>query len=184
MNGKQAGERKLNEQLRNFFANRVVEKATPEYFETMLGQVHRRLRQELVGRPRWWDRFAELFPLPVSDMRPLLVRYALPLVLFGSAAILALHHDHSASKVAFSTGGTSSLAEAASPAHWFTANQDLLRDPRGTIEPSIITPTTAPGASRASGPRGELTTKAKGRENGERSFVSVLPVRYEASVDF
>ncbi|MDD4933845.1 MAG: hypothetical protein PHO89_10330 [Methylacidiphilaceae bacterium] len=181
MNGKQAGERKLNEQLREFIANRVAEKATPEYFEGMLGQVHRRLRQELVGRPRWWDQFAELFALSLPDMRPLFVRYALPMVLFGSAAIFALRHDHSAPKVALSTGGTASLAAESSPAHWFAANPDLLSDPRRAIEPSIITPTAA---AEASGARGDLTTKAKDRENGGQSFVSVLPVRYEASVDF
>jgi hypothetical protein len=182
MNGKQVIETKLNEQLRNFFANRLAEKATPEYFEGMLGQVHRRLRQELVGRPRWWDRFAELFTLSLPELRPLFVRYALPLVLFGAVAGFALQHDRLAPLAAkgtlLSAGGSPSLMADPSSTHGLGSNQDLLIDQRGAGAPALIRPTIVWGAGE------EVGTKAKDREDGGRSFASVLPVRYEASVDF
>ncbi len=173
MKGQQASETRLNEQLRIFFEHRLAEKATPEYFEGMPGQVHRRLRQELVGRPRWWDRLAELFALSLPEVRPLLVRFALPAVLFAAVAGFALQHERvapAAQQVA--------LATATSSARLVSTDPDLLWNLRGDREPSIIAPRAASGVGE------ERTTKAKDRENGGRSFVSVLPVRYEASVDF
>ncbi|QSR84319.1 hypothetical protein [Methylacidimicrobium sp. B4] len=173
MKGRQESETKLNEQLRIFFGHRLAEKATPEYFEGMLGQVHRRLRQELVGRPRWWDRLAELIAPSLPEVRPLLVRLALPAVLFAAVVGFALQHERltpAARQVA--------LATSPSPAHLVSTGPDLLWNLRGDGEPSIVAPRAASGVGE------ERTTKAKDRENGGRSFVSVLPVRYEASVDF
>ncbi|MDD2676001.1 MAG: hypothetical protein PHP75_00820 [Methylacidiphilaceae bacterium] len=182
MKGKQVIETKLNEQLRNFFANRLAEKATPEYFEGMLGQVHRRLRQELVGRPRWWDRFAELFTLSLPELRPLFVRYALPLVLFGAVGGFVLQHGRLAPLASkgtlLSAAGSPSLMAGPSWTRDLGSSQDLLIDKRDAGAPALIRPTIVWGAG------GEVAAEAKDRGDGGRSFASLLPVRYEASVDF
>lgn len=192
MKGKQSSETKLNEHLRIFFSDRLAEKATPEYFEGMLGQIHRRLRQDLVGRPSRWDRLAELFAPFLPEIRPLLVRYALPLILFGAVAGFALQHDRLQStiasrdpqvqvpqvQVALQAGGPPSIAGDASLGHLASMPPDLLRELRAFREPSAV------AAATESGTGDGRATKAKDRENGGRSFVSVLPVRYEASVDF
>ncbi|MGD9896750.1 MAG: hypothetical protein AB7T14_06725 [Candidatus Methylacidiphilaceae bacterium] len=182
MKGKQASETQISEHLRSFFGSRLAEKATPEYFEEMLGQVHRRLRQELVGRPYWWDRLAELLAPSFSGLRPLLVRYALPLILFGSIGGFVLQQERLAPKGvsgALQAGGAPSLLASAPLTPSSRTNLDSLSNLRGAMEPSFVRPTAVSGVGEE-----KTTTKAKDRENGGRSFVNVLPVRYEASVDF
>ncbi|VVM06782.1 hypothetical protein MAMC_01238 [Methylacidimicrobium cyclopophantes] len=178
MKGKQESETKLNEQLRNFFADRLAEKATAEYFDGMLGQVHRRLRQELVGRPHWWDRLAEFLASSLSEVRPLFVRYALPLVLFGAVVGFGFQQERVAPKAALRSGAVPLLSADPSLTRWISTPSDLLNEPRGNMAPPMVAPTTASGTGE------ERATKAKGRDSGGRSFVKVLPVRYEASVDF
>ena len=184
MKGKQASQTKLNEELRAYFVDRMAEKATPEYFDGMLGQMHRRLRQELVGRPRWWDRLAELLSPVLPEWRPLLVRYALPLALVGAVGTFAWQHERptpspaQTQKVALEAGASPSAGESPLLAQAVGTTPYLLGEMPGVGWPSVVAPTTA------SGVEGGRVAKAKDRENGGRSFVSVLPVRYEASVDF
>lgn len=174
MNGQQENETKLNEQLRFFFSRRLAERATPEYFEEMLGQVHRRLHQDLVQQPSWWERLGDLLAPFSPGLRPLLVRFALPAILLTAGAGFLLQHDRAGEQAL----ARSQAVEASSAASLADASPALLAKVKEESRRSLVAP------ARGSGVREEMATKAKDPENGGRSFVSVLPVRYEASVDF